>query len=151
MPMPTCPVDLTQKIAFAVTLVPNKAQPDDVLPHASYTNLRKAKFYFGDFLLNGINVYGGDANVSFNVRELNRGAAIICGLNDALSLVAMVPLKESALGPRSQILPYVADGSPLPLRLANVSAEPMIADELGSITHDSFGNQCAAPPEHGHH
>ncbi|MEW6268058.1 MAG: hypothetical protein AB1689_02025, partial [Thermodesulfobacteriota bacterium] len=148
MPMPTCPVELTQKTAFAVKLVPTETDSDDVLPHASYTNVRKARLYFGDFLLNGINVYGEDALVSFDVREFKEGAAIVCGLNDALSLVLMVPLKESALGPSSRIVPLVADGSPLPIRLANISAEPVVASELRTVTHDSFGNQCPAPPEH---
>lgn len=144
MPMPSCPVELTQKMAFAVRLVPTEVDVDDVLPHASYTNLRRGKLYFGDFLLNGINVYGEDTGSTLDVRELNR-AAIICGLNDALSLVLMVRLNESALGPRSRILPVVEGGAPLPLELANVSGEPAIASQLASAAEDSFGNRCALP------
>lgn len=144
MPMPSCPVELTQKMAFAVRLVPTEVDVDDVLPHASYSNLRQGKLYFGDFLLNGINVYGEDTGSSLDVRELNR-AAIICGLNDALSLVLMVRLNESALGPHSRILPLVRDGAPLPLELANVSGEPAIASRLARATEDSFGNRCALP------
>lgn len=144
MPMPTCPVELTQKTAFAVRLVPTLDDVDDVLPHASYTNMRKAKLYFGDFLLNGINVYGQDTSSSLDVREMSR-AAIVCGMNDALSLVLMVRLKEAALGPRSRILPIIKDGSPLPIELANISAEPVVANQLGTVTEDSFGNACAAP------
>lgn len=146
MPMPTCPVELTRKTAFAVRMVPTLVDVDDVLPHASFTNLRKAKVYFGDFLLNGVNVYGEDTSSSLDVRELNR-AAIICGMNDALSLVLMVRLNESAFGPRSRVLPLVKDGSPLPIELANVSGEPAIANQLSTVTRDSFGNQCAAPPD----
>jgi hypothetical protein len=142
MPMPMCPVELTQKTAFAVRLVPDEIDVDDVLPHASYTNLRKAKLFFGDFLLNGVNVYGWDTGSTLDVRELNR-AAIVCGLNDALSLVLMVRLNESALGPTSRILPVVKDGKPLPLALANVSGEPAIASQLQNATEDSFGNRCA--------
>lgn len=146
MPMPMCPVELTQKTAFAVRLVPTLVDTDDVLPHASYNNMRHAKLYFGDFLLGGVNVYGEDTGSSLDVRELNR-AAVICGMNDALSLVLMVRLKESALGPSSRILPVVKDGSPLPMQLANVSGEPAVANQLGSATEDSFGNRCA-PPGH---
>lgn len=150
MPMPSCPVELTQKTAFAVRLVPTEVDVDDVLPHASYNNLRQGKLYFGDFLLNGINVYGEDTGSTLDVRELNR-AAIVCGLNDALSLVLMVRLNESALGPHSRILPLVADGAPLPLELANVSGEPAIASRLASATEDSFGNRCALPAgSHAH-
>jgi hypothetical protein len=146
MPMPMCPVELTQKTAFAVRLVPDEIDVDDILPHASYTNLRKAKLYFGDFLLNGINVYGEDTGSTLDVRELGR-AAIVCGLNDALSLVLMVRLNESALGPTSRILPVVKDGKPLPLALANVSGEPAIASQLANATEDSFGNRCAPRPD----
>lgn len=146
MPMPMCPVDLTQKTAFAVRLVPDQIDVDDILPHASYTNLRKAKLYFGDFLLNGVNVYGEDTGSTLDVREFGR-AAIVCGLNDALSLVLMVRLNESALGPTSRILPVVKDGKPLPLALANVSGEPAIASQLQNATEDSFGNRCAPRPD----
>jgi len=146
MPMPSCPVELTRKTAFAVRLVPALPDVDDVLPHASYTNMRKAQIFFGDFLLNGVNVYGEDTGSTLDVRELNR-AAVICGMNDALSLVLMVRLKESALGPRSRILPVVRDGSPLPIEMANVSGEPVVASKLAASTHDSFGNQCATPAD----
>lgn len=145
MPMPTCLVELTQKTAFALRLVPDPSEPDDVIPHGSFTNLRKAKLYFGDFLLNGINVYGQDTHSSLDVREFKKGAAIICGMNDALSLVLMIRLKESALGPRSRILPIVQDGSPLPIELANISGEPAVANQLRTVTRDSFGNECTAP------
>jgi hypothetical protein len=147
MPMPTCPVELTRKMAFAIKLVPDEVDSDDLIPHASYTNMRKGKLYFGDFLLNDVNVYGEEARGSFDVREFKRGAAILCGRNDALSLVLMIRLQESALGPRSRVLPHVRDGSPLPIRLANISAEPVVADKLRTVTHDSFGNQCPAPPD----
>ena len=146
MPMPTCPVELTQKTAFAVRLVPTLQDADDVIPHASHTNMRKARLYFGDFLLNGINVYGEDTGSALDVRELNRNA-VVCGMNDALSLVMMVRLKESAFGPRSRVLPIVKDGSPLPITLANVSAEAVVANQLAAATEDSFGNQCAPPPD----
>lgn len=148
MPMPSCPVELTQKTAFAVRLVPKGTDVDDVIPHASFTNMRKAKLFFGDFLLNGVNVYGEDTGSALDVRELNR-AAIVCGMNDALSLVMMIRLKESALGPRSKVVPIVKDGSPLPIELANISAEPVVANQLRAVTHDSFGNQCAPPPHPG--
>lgn len=147
MPMPSCPVELTQKTAFAVRLVPTLPDVDDVLPHASYTNMRKARLFFGDFLLNGINVYGEDTGSALDVRELNR-AAVICGMNDALSLVLMVRLKESALGPRSRVLPVVKDGSPLPIEMANVSGEPVVASKLATATEDSFGNRCLPPADH---
>jgi hypothetical protein len=144
MPMPMCPVELTQKTAFAVRLVPTLTDIDDFLPHVSYANMRNAKLFFGDFLLNGINVYGEDTGSALDVRELNR-AAVICGMNDALSLVLMVRLKESAMGPRSRVLPIVKDGSPLPIEMANVSGEPVVANQLAAATEDSFGNQCAPP------
>jgi hypothetical protein len=149
MPMPTCPVELTQKTAFAIKLVPTLIDSDDVIPHASYTNMRKGKLFFGDFLLNGVNVYGEDTRAALEVREFERGAAIICGMNDALSLVLMIRLKESALGPRSRVLPVVQDGSPLPIELANISGEPVVASKLRTVTHDSFGNRCAAPSGSG--
>jgi hypothetical protein len=146
MPMPTCPVELTQKTAFAIRLAPTLPDVDDVIPHASHTNMRKARLFFGDFLLNAVNVYGEDTGSSLDVRELNRNA-VICGMNDALSLVMMVRLKEAASGPRSRVLPIVKDGSPLPITLANVSAEPVVANQLAAATHDSFGNQCAPRPD----
>jgi len=145
MPMPTCPVELTQKTAFAVQLSPSEPDTDDVIPNASFTNIRKGKLFFGDFLLNGIDVYGEDTAASLDVREFQKGAVVICGLNDALSLVMMIRLKEAALGPRSRILPVVKDGSPLPIELANISAEPAVANHLQTVTHDAFGNECAAP------
>lgn len=145
MPMPTCPVELTQKTAFAVKLSPSEPDTDDVIPNASFTNIRKGKLFFGDFLLNGIDVYGEDTSASLDVREFQKGAVVICGMNDALSLVMMIRLKEAALGPKSRILPVVKDGSPLPIELANISAEPAIANQLQTVTHDSFGNECAAP------
>lgn len=150
MPMPTCPVQLTQKTAFAVRLVPSAPDSDDVLPSASLTNVRKGKLYFGDFLLNGIDVYGEDTGNALDVREFRQGAVIVCGRNDALSLVLMIRLKESALGPRSQVLPVVKDGSPLPIQIANVSAEPAVANQLSTATQDSFGNACAPRPDTDH-
>lgn len=147
MPMPMCPVDLTQKTAFAVQLTPTAPDTDDVIPHATFTNMRKGKLFYGDFLLNGINVYGGETGSRLDVREFRKAAVVICGMNDALSLVLMVRLKESAFGPRSKILSTIKDGSPLPIQLTNVSAEPAVANHLETVTEDSFGNACAPLPD----
>jgi hypothetical protein len=143
MPMPMCPMELTQKTAFAVKLTPSATDDDDVMPNASLTNMRKGKLYFGDFLMNGVDVYGEDSGTTLDVRQFRKGAVIICGLNDAMSLVMMIKLKESALGPKSKVVPVVKDGSPLPIPLANISAET----DLQTVTTDTFGNQCAPRPD----
>jgi hypothetical protein len=147
MPMPTCPVELTQKTAFAVSLSATEKDSGDVIPNGSFNNVRKGKLFFGDFLLNGINVYGEDTLNTLDVREIRENAVVICGMNDALSLVLMIRLKEAAFGPRSKVLPVVKDGSPLPIALTNISAEPAIAHQLSTITQDSFGNACAPRPD----
>jgi hypothetical protein len=145
-PMPGCPIELTRKVAFAVGLSIKGVDSDEVIPHASSTNFRRGKLYFGDFLLNGENAYGEDTLSSLDIRTLKGGGVVICGMNDALSLVLMLRLKESALGPRSLILPVVRDGSPLPVELTNISGEPVVADQLRTVTRDSFGNECVAVP-----
>jgi hypothetical protein len=144
MPMPTCPVELTQKMAFAVGFDVQDPDSGDVIPHASETNFRRGKLYLGDFVLNGENAYGADTRSSLDIRTIAGGGIVICGMNDALNLVLMVRLSESALGSNSRVVRR--DGSPLTVNLTDISAEPVVAERLRTIERDSLGNECQAVP-----
>jgi hypothetical protein len=146
-PMPSCPADMAPLVAFAVGLgVTRRDAEGEELPHTELSDLKKSRFFLGDFVLHGVNVYGEKLPTKLNVRNLKGRGIAICALNDSLDLVLMIPLRQGATGPFSEILPLVRDGAPFAVKLRDISAEPPVAPLLGRVKKDSFGNACFATP-----
>lgn len=142
---PECPALMTPIVAFAADANLKKADGGSI-PHVSFGFLKKTRLYLGDFILEGINLYG--RRISGQKLDLDplRGRAVaLCQLNDTLELVLRVPLQKSVRGPNSEIVPIVSDGSPVALTLSNVSADPDVAPLLAMLTEDSLRNECAPP------
>jgi hypothetical protein len=142
---PTCPATMTPVVALAVDF--SLRRRDGVaIPHAKFTKLKKGRLYLGDFVLDGINLYGKQVAKSLDVRRLHNKAITLCGINDSLALVMWLPLKNSSTKPGSDIIPLVRDGSPFVVKLRDIAADPGVAHDLNGVTRDSFGTPCAAAP-----
>ena len=67
---------------------------------------------------------------------------MLCGLNDALQLVVMFQLKNPALGDKSTLLELARDGSPINVKMENVSLDPDVAAKLEAAEYDSAHLPC---------
>jgi hypothetical protein len=141
MPMPSCPAEMTPIVGFAADFG-LKGGDDQLVPHASFVKLKKTKLFLGDFDVFGVNLYGTKLRTLLDVTQIRRGAFTVCGLNDTLELVMMIPLKEGASRAHSKL---PSDGSPIPLKFRNISADPDAAAVLSRITEDSAENPCVVP------
>src|SRR5262249_5383387 len=140
---PECPATMTPIVAFAVDFSLKKGD-GQVIPNASFSSLKSNKLFLGDFVLSGINLYGMKLQ-GLDLRPTRGHAAALCALNDTLDVILMIPLKNSADGPSSDILPIVQDGSPIVVKLRNVSADAEIAPDLSDLSKDSLKSLCLPP------
>jgi hypothetical protein len=142
---PMCSTLLTPITAFAVDFTLRRGE-DELMPHLTFTDLKKTKLFLGDYEVWDKNLYGMKFASLKNIRHLRNGAGLaICTLNDTMDLVMMVRLQQAARGPNSEIMPIVRDGSPFTVKLRNISADPAVSAELSSITTDAFSSPCPAP------
>jgi hypothetical protein len=144
MPMPSCPAEMSPLVAFAADFSLKKGA-DQIIPHLSFTSLKKTRLYLGDFNLFGDNLYGQRIKGTLNLDRTKGKAMVLCNMNDTLDLVMMLRLKTGAGREKSHIAPIVRDGSPVVLKLRNISADPDIALALSGIQKDSFGAPCELP------
>jgi hypothetical protein len=105
--------------------------------------IRRATLYLGDFIVEGVNLYGEVLTGRVSLRHVGgtRGIAI-CKLNDALDLVLRVKGSRSwTRSGRSPMRGVVADAQPVPLVLRGANALPERARVPWPV-EDSFGNRC---------
>ena len=141
--LPACPTELTPVTAFAVDLSLKK-DDDLALPYVSFGTLKKNVLYLGDYLLFGENMYGNPLSTKLDVSPLAGHGIVLCALNDAIQLVVMFRLKNPALGKKSVLLPLVTDGSPVTVKLENISAE--VAPVLERVQSDAISSSCYQTP-----
>lgn len=142
--MPECPAEMTPITALAADF--SFRGPDPAIPYAKFRNLKSSQLFLGDFVLGGVNLYGKKLGTLLNVKRLPGGSIALCALNDTLELILRVPLRKVADNPGSDLIPLVRDGSPLVVKLRNVSADPDVAPALSALRKDSFGTPCEAAP-----
>jgi hypothetical protein len=142
---PECPTVLTPITAFAVEFSLKKGD-DQALPYISFGNLKKNRLFFGDYLLFGENMYGNKLVSKLDVDPRAQKSIIMCTRNDALELVVMVGLQNPALGDKSELLPIVSQGSPVNVKIENISLDPDMAAILPSVTQDATRLPCYPAP-----
>jgi hypothetical protein len=139
--LPQCPTLLTPVTAFAVDFSLKKGD-DEALPYLSFGQLKKNRIFLGDYLVFGLNMYGNKLATALDVTPAGGNEVVLCALNDALQLVLMFQLQNPALGDRSTLLDVVRDGSPIKVKMENVSLDPQVADRLERATYDSNHLPC---------
>ena len=142
---PECPTVLTPITAFAVEFELKKGE-DQAIPYVSFGNLKKNKLFFGDYLLRDENMYGNKLLSKLDVSPLKEKGIIMCSKNDALELVVLIGLQNPALGDKSELLPIVSQGSPVSVKIHNISSEPYVHDVLQSVTADAALLPCYPAP-----
>jgi hypothetical protein len=142
---PECPAEMTPIVPFALDFTLHKGD-GQAIPHTSFGDLKKNKLFFGDFVLLGVNLYGQKLRDKLDPRPLHGRAVLLCALNDTLEIVVMIPLGKDADGPSSEIIPIVQDGSPVPVKMRNVTADPDVATFLAGATADSLRLPCDPAP-----
>ncbi|MGH7893327.1 MAG: hypothetical protein ACREQL_01600 [Candidatus Binatia bacterium] len=140
-PLPECPTVLTPVTAFAVDFSLKKGD-DQAIPYVSFGNLKKNRLFLGDYLLFGLNMYGNKLSTKLDVTPFAGKSVVLCGLNDALQIVVMIGLRNPAIGKGSELLPLVADGSPLSVKMENVSLDPDYQPVLSRLREDSVHLPC---------
>lgn len=143
--LPECPTPLTPVTAFAVDFSLKKGY-DEALPYLSFGHLKKNRIYLGDYVVFGLNMYGNKLSSPLDVTPAGGNAVVLCALNDALQLVLMFELQNPALGDKSELLQIVRDGSPIQVKIENVSLEPYVAERLAEAEQDSAGLPCLPTP-----
>jgi hypothetical protein len=142
---PECPTVLTPVTAFAVEFSLKKGD-DQAFPYISFGNLKKNRLFFGDYLLFGDNLYGNKLLTRLDVSPEAQKSIIMCTRNDALELIVMVGLQNPALGDKSELLPIVSQGSPVNVKIEDISLDPDMAAILQSVTQDSARLPCYPAP-----
>jgi len=139
--LPECPTILTPVTAFAVEFNLKKGD-DQSLPYVSFGNLKKNWLFLGDYLLFGQNLYGNKLSTKLDVTPLGLKGIVLCGRNDALQLVVMIGLRNPALGDKSTLTALVRDGSPISVKIEDISLDPQVASVLQRVDHDSANLPC---------
>jgi hypothetical protein len=139
--LPACPTELTPVTPFAVDFNMRKGD-DQAFPYISLGELKKNRLYLGDYLMFGLNMYGNKLQTKLDVRPGKERSIVLCGLNDALQLVVMFGLKNKALGSKSELVDRVRDGSPVTVKIENISLDPDILDALQQADYDSAHLKC---------
>lgn len=139
--LPECPAPMTPMVAFGIDLALKK-KDGQVIPHASIRDLGKNRLFLGDFAFSDLNLYGYKLPARLSMKRLPGTGFSLCAANDTFQLVFMVPLGREATRPGSDVLPVVSDGSPLVVRLRNISADPVVAPVLSTLTEDDLGLPC---------
>jgi hypothetical protein len=145
-PLAQCPTILTPVTAFALDASLKKGD-DQLIEWVHMGQLRKNKLFLGDYLLLGDNMYGNRLQTKLNVAPTKGNGVSLCGLNDALELVVQIKATNPALtNKKSDLLPLVRDGSPVVLKLENISLDPTVAPLLEQAEYDSVGQPCYPAP-----
>jgi hypothetical protein len=139
--LPECPTELTPVTAFAIDFSLKKSD-DEAIPYVSFGQLKKNRLFLGDYLLFGLNMYGNKLQSKLDVSPTNGKGVLMCAKNDAIQLVVMVGLTNPAVGDRSELLELARDGSPLVVKIENISTDPEVVPYLESATYDSFSLPC---------
>jgi hypothetical protein len=139
--LPQCPTLLTPVTAFAVDFSLKKGD-GEALPYLSFGHLKKNRIFLGDYVVFGLNMYGNRLQTALDVTPAGGNEVVLCALNDALQLVLMFQLQNPALGDRSSLLEIVRDGSPIKVKMENVSLDPDVADRLEHAPYDSNHLPC---------
>jgi hypothetical protein len=141
-----CPTELTPVTAFALGLELKKGE-DQALPYVSVGSLKSNKLFLGDYLLanprTGVleNMYGNKLHTKLAVVPKAVHGVVLCSLNDALELILLVGLRNPALGKKSELLELVRNGSPIRIKVHNISAdlEPYIeGTEVDSVSQPCY-------------
>ena len=140
--LPACPTPLTPVTPFAVDFSLKKG---DVLPYIPFGHLKKNRVFLGDYVVFGLNMYGNKLPTVLDVSPSGGKEVVLCGLNDALQLVLMFQLSNPALGDKSSLLELARDGSPLVVKMHNVSLVPEVAERLANAVYDSNHLACYPP------
>ena len=138
--LPECPTVLTPVTAFAVGLSLKKDE-DEALPYVSMGQLKANYLFLGDYLVFGKNFYGNKL-LQLDVQPLQGNGVVLCALNDAIQLIAKIPLQNPALGKGSALVPLVRDGSPVRAKIHNISADDYVASVLERVEADAFKSIC---------
>jgi hypothetical protein len=102
--------------------------------------LRTMDLYLGDFLVNGVNIYGLRVG-RVPVARMPRGWGItICGVNDAVDLVLQARGWRRWAQPWSPFGAWMPNSRPLDIVLRHVSATQSVLTPGGL---DAFGEECA--------
>jgi hypothetical protein len=139
--LPQCPTLLTPVTAFAVDFSLRKGD-DEALPYVSFGQLKRNRVFLGDYVVFGLNMYGNKLMTTLDVTPATGNEVVLCALNDALQLVVMFQLQNPALGDRSSLLEIARDGSPIKVKMENVSLDPAVAAKLESAPYDSSHLPC---------
>jgi hypothetical protein len=145
MPMPNCPDDatFTHVNAFAVGVnVRSTSGSEDTYP--PLRAVKVAHSYLGDFMVDGVNLYGRRLRGRSRLLRIPRGFAIsVCGLNDAARLALRIKGRRRWAKPWSEFGTLMPSSEPLTITLTDVSADPDVSPTLESIRFDSFGTDCS--------
>jgi hypothetical protein len=152
-PLAECPTILTPVTAFALDASLKKGE-DQLIQYVHMGQLQRNKLFLGDYLLldprSGIeqNMYGNRlAGTQLNVKPTKGHGVALCQLNDALELIVQIRATNPALKNKdSELLPLVRDGSPVVLKLENISLDPTVAPLLQQAQYDSLGEPCYPAP-----
>jgi hypothetical protein len=127
-------------VAFAVDFSIRKGD-GQAIPHATIAGIGRNRLFLGDFAFSDLNLYGLKM-AGLKMKRLKGKGYALCAMNDTFQLVLMVPLSKRAVRPGSEILPVVSDGSPVVVRLRNISADPVVAPILPTVERDDLGVLC---------
>jgi hypothetical protein len=152
-PLAECPTILTPVTAFALDASLKKGD-DQLVPYVHMGQLRRNKIFLGDYLMVDIktgierNFYGNKlAGTKLSVKPTKGHGVSLCQLNDALELIVQIGTTNPALkNKQSELLPLVQDGSPVVLKVENISLDPTVAPLLQQAPKDSLGQSCYPAP-----
>jgi hypothetical protein len=140
-PLPGCPTSELSPVAlFAADFTLQKNQ-NEIVPNINFKQIKKAKMFFGDYNIFGVNLYGQKLPGAINAGRVPGGGVAICAWNDTYELVMAIPLGSNVTNPSSDLLPLVIDGSPLVLHFTNITGD----SDLSKVTTDSTKNICPVP------
>jgi hypothetical protein len=147
-PLPECPTVLTPVTAFALDASLKKGD-DQALPYVHMGQLRKNKLFLGDYVTfdfranMDVDMYGNKlVPAHLSIAPAKGHGVVLCGLNDALELVVLIKATNPALQDKSELLALVQDGSPVVLKIENISLDPDVAPLLERATYDSLKQTC---------
>ena len=139
--LPECPTELTPVTPFAVDFS-LKNGDDQALPYLNFGNLKKNAVFLGDYVVFGLNMYGNKLLAALDVTPATGKEFVVCAKNDALQLVIRFEPASAALSNNSLLIEQARDGSPLVVKIENVSLDPEVAEHLAAATYDSGHLPC---------
>jgi hypothetical protein len=86
--------------------------------------------------------YGNKLQTQLDVSRGPGKGIVMCAKNDAIQLVLMVKLTNPAVGNKSELLAPIRDGSPVVVKIENISLDPQVSQHLEQADSDSFHQRC---------